>query len=91
MLSNPNVQNILGNLANQGLSQALRLGNSELHAREGALLNAIEYLAKEAQYEADDDQYDDAQDYLIDENGDYAVDINSPEAKAERFIELFLS
>ena len=89
LLNNKGVQSILSGLANKGISQALKLGNSETLAREGALLNAIEYLAHEAQYEALDDQFDDAMEYLIGQDGDYVADPDSSESRALRFIDLF--
>lgn len=89
LLNNKGVQSILSSLANKDGSQALKLGNSESIAREGALLNAIAFLAKEGQSEIYDDQYPDAMDYLIGPDGDFIADPESSESKAVRFIELF--
>ncbi len=91
LLGNPDVQNVLNNLANKGISQAIKLGNSESLAREGALLNAISYLAQEAQNETFDDQYPDSYEYLEGFDGDFVANPNSLENAALRFIELYNS
>ena len=91
LMSNQNVQSIISGLATKGISKAIKLGSSDTTAREGALLNAIEYLAGQALLETSDDQFPDALDYLIGPDGEFATDPHDAEGRALRFIELYTS
>ncbi len=91
LLSNKNVQGIISGLASKGISKAIKLGSTDSIAREGALLNVIEYLASQAQLETSDDQFPDALDYLIGMDGEFVTDLQDAESRALRFIELYTS
>ncbi len=86
ILSNPQVQglltNVVGRMANRG-------SGYEEQISDAAMLNAIEQLARLAKQEVA--PANDNMEYLKDENGDFMVDIASPEERAYAVAELLMT
>lgn len=55
------------------------------------MLNALIQLARQAKTEIADEGFPDALEYLKDEGGTFAVDLASPQERAQRFLEVFYS
>lgn len=90
ILQDPNIINMITNLAGTGVSRATRIGESDTEVREGAVLNAIAEYAKMAKMEFIRDHHEDDADYLLDESGEYVADPSSPESRARQFADVFL-
>lgn len=91
LMSNQQVLSALSGLASTGRSQPQLVGPQQVPVREGAMLNALIQLARQAKTEIADEGFPDALEYLKDEGGTFAVDLASPQERAQRFLEVFYS
>ena len=90
ILQDPNIINMITNLASTGISVATRIGENDIMVREGAILNAIAEYAKMAKMEFIRDHHEEDFDYLMDDSGEYLTDPSSPASRARQFADVFL-